>query len=140
MRKSFIRATLSPDMEIEVETHKRVELIDITDKAQNLVEKGSGILVAFVTHTTAGVYVNENEPGLTEDVLNMLDTLVPPQSYKHNRIDNNADSHLKAILVGNCAVIPIENGRLRLGTWQRLFFCEFDGPRRRKIHFTVVLS
>lgn len=124
-------------MEIEIKTNKRVELIDITDKAQSLVEK-SGILLAFVTHTTAGVYVNENEPGLVKDVLDMLDRLVPQQSYYHNKIDNNADSHLKAILVGNSAAIPVENGRLRLGTWQRLFFCEFDGPRQRKVHFTVI--
>lgn len=124
-------------MEIEIKTNKRVELIDITDRAQSLVEK-NGILLAFVTHTTAGLYVNENEPGLVKDVLNMLDRLVQQQSYYHNRIDNNADSHLKAILVGNSAAIPVENGRLRLGTWQRLFFCEFDGPRRRKVHFTVI--
>ncbi|MBU7048359.1 MAG: YjbQ family protein [Theionarchaea archaeon] len=125
-------------MEIEIRTTKRVELIDITDEAQKMVEKGSGILIAFVTHTTAGVYVNENEPGLREDVLGMLDRLVPPQSYNHNKIDNNADSHLKAILVGNSAVIPIENGKLCLGMWQRLFFCEFDGPRRRKVHVTCI--
>lgn len=125
-------------MEIEVKTNKRVELIDVTDKAQKMVDKSSGVLIAFVTHTTAGVYINENEPGLKEDVLNLLNQLVPQQSYKHNRIDNNADSHLKAILVGNSAVIPVENGRLRLGTWQRVFFCEFDGPRRRRLHFTFV--
>jgi secondary thiamine-phosphate synthase enzyme len=125
-------------MDIEIKTNKRVELIDITDEAQKMVEKGSGILIAFVTHTTAGVYINENEPGLKEDVLAMLDHVIPPQSYNHNKIDNNADSHLKAILVGNSTVIPIENGKLCLGTWQRLFFCEFDGPRRRKIHFTII--
>ena len=125
-------------MEIEIRTTKRVDLIDITDEAQKMVEKGSGILIAFVTHTTAGVYVNENEPGLREDVLGMLDRLVPPQSYNHNKIDNNADSHLKAILVGNSAVIPVEKGKLCLGMWQRLFFCEFDGPRRRKVHVTCI--
>ncbi|KYK33251.1 MAG: YjbQ family protein [Theionarchaea archaeon] len=125
-------------MEVEIKTSKRIELIDVTDKAQNMVNKDSGILIAFVTHTTAGIYINENESGLKEDVLNLLDQLVPPQSYHHNRIDNNADSHLKAILVGNSAVIPVENGKLRLGTWQRLFFCEFDGPRRRKLHFRIM--
>ncbi len=125
-------------MDIEVKTNKRVELIDVTEDAQRMVDKGSGVLIAFVTHTTAGIYINENEPGLKEDVLNMLNQLVPQQSYKHNRIDNNADSHLKAILVGNSAVIPVENGRLRLGTWQRLFFFEFDGPRRRRLHFKVI--
>ncbi len=125
-------------MEIEIKTSKRIELIDVTDNAQNAVNTDSGILIAFVTHTTAGIYINENESGLKKDVLNLLDQLVPQQSYHHNRIDNNADSHLKAILVGNSAVIPVENGKLRLGTWQRLFFCEFDGPRRRKLYFRIM--
>jgi secondary thiamine-phosphate synthase enzyme len=125
-------------MEIEVKTNKRIELIDITENAQRMVDTNSGVLLAFVTHTTAGIYVNENESGLKEDVLNILNRLVPQQSYSHNRIDNNADSHLKAILVGNSVAIPIEEGRLHLGTWQRLFFCEFDGPRRRKVHVTVI--
>lgn len=125
-------------MEIEIKTNKRVELIDMTDKAQKIVDIDSGVLVAFCTHTTAGVYINENESGLREDVLTVLDQLVPQQSYRHNRIDNNADSHLKAILVGNSAVIPVEKGRLRLGTWQRLFFCEFDGPRQRRLYFKVI--
>ncbi|MBU7026265.1 MAG: YjbQ family protein [Theionarchaea archaeon] len=125
-------------MEIEIKTNKRVELIDMTDKAQKIVDIDSGVLIAFCTHTTAGVYINENESGLREDVLTVLDQLVPQQSYRHNRIDNNADSHLKAILVGNSAVIPVENGRLQLGTWQRLFFCEFDGPRQRTLYFKVI--
>jgi secondary thiamine-phosphate synthase enzyme len=124
-------------MEIEIKTNKRVELIDITDRVQALVGT-DGIVLAFVTHTTAGVYVNENEPGLIADVVDMLDRLVPQKSYQHNRIDSNADSHLKAILVGNSAVIPVEQGKLRMGTWQRLFFCEFDGPRRRKVHVTCI--
>lgn len=125
-------------MELEITTTKRCELIDITDKIQKMVNTSTGIVLVFCTHTTAGIYVNENEPGLKEDVLTMLDAVVFKESYRHNKIDNNADSHLKAILVGNSAVVPIENGRLHLGTWQSLFFCEFDGPRRRKVHFMVV--
>jgi len=125
-------------MEIEIKTNQRIELIDITKEAQTMLDKETGVLVAYCTHTTAGIYVNENESGLKDDVLIMLEKLVPPQQYKHDRVDNNADSHLKAILIGNSAVIPVENGRLCLGTWQRLFFCEFDGPRRRKVHFTVI--
>jgi secondary thiamine-phosphate synthase enzyme len=125
-------------MDITVETHERIELIDITDEARKAITGTSGILVASVTHTTAGIYVNENESGLKEDVLNLLHTLVPPQEYQHNRIDNNADSHLKAILVGNSAVLPVVDNTLRLGTWQRIFFCEFDGPRHRTVHFTFI--
>jgi secondary thiamine-phosphate synthase enzyme len=125
-------------MEIKVTTQHRIELIDITHEARKAVTGNTGILVVSVTHTTAGIYINENEPGLKEDVLNLLDRLVPRQSYQHDRIDNNADSHLKTILVGNSAVVPVENGTLKLGTWQRLFFCEFDGPRHRTLHFTFV--
>ncbi|MBU7024779.1 MAG: YjbQ family protein [Theionarchaea archaeon] len=125
-------------MEIEIKTNQRIELIDVTKEAQTILDKETGVLVAYCTHTTAGIYVNENESGLRDDVLMILEKLVPPIQYKHDRVDNNADSHLKAILVGNSAVIPVENGKLCLGTWQRLFFCEFDGPRRRKVHFTVI--
>ncbi len=125
-------------MEIEVKTTQRTELIDITEHAQKAVTTDAGVLLAFATHTTAGIYLNENEPGLKEDILDLLERLVPPQPYHHNRIDNNADSHLKAILVGTSVAIPILNGSLHMGTWQRLFFCEFDGPRRRKVYFTVL--
>lgn len=125
-------------MELDITTQHRTELIDITDEARKAVTGNTGILVASVTHTTAGIYVNENEPGLRADVLALLDRLVPPQSYQHNRIDNNADSHLKAILVGNSVVVPIEKGTLKLGTWQRVFFCEFDGPRHRTVHFIFI--
>jgi secondary thiamine-phosphate synthase enzyme len=125
-------------MEIEIKTNQRIELIDITKEAQTMLDKETGVLVAYCTHTTAGIYVNENESGLKDDVLMMLEKLVPPLQYKHDRVDNNADSHLKAIFIGNSSVIPVESGRLCLGTWQRLFFCEFDGPRRRKVHFTVI--
>lgn len=125
-------------MDVEIKTNQRIELIDITEEAQNMLDIDTGVLVAYCTHTTASIYVNENESGLREDVLMMLEKLVPPLQYKHDRVDNNADSHLKAILIGNSAVIPVENGRLCLGTWQRLFFCEFDGPRRRKVHFMVI--
>ncbi|MBU6996527.1 MAG: YjbQ family protein [Theionarchaea archaeon] len=125
-------------MEIEIRTSKRTELIDITEEAQSMLERGTGVLVAYCTHTTAGIYVNENEAGLKEDILALLDKLVPPRSYNHDKVDHNADSHLKAVLIGNSAIIPVENGRLRLGTWQRLFFCELDGPRQRKVHFTLL--
>ncbi|MGD2250928.1 MAG: secondary thiamine-phosphate synthase enzyme YjbQ [Candidatus Methanofastidiosia archaeon] len=125
-------------MDITIKTNQRVELIDITQKVEKVLDTNSGILLVYCTHTTAGVYVNENESGLTHDVIDVLNQLVPPKNYQHNRIDNNADSHLKAILIGNSAVIPVRNGRLQLGTWQKVFFCEFDGPRSRKVSLTVV--
>ncbi|MBU7014776.1 MAG: YjbQ family protein [Theionarchaea archaeon] len=125
-------------MEIEIRTSQRVELIDITERAQSILENNTGLLAVYCTHTTAGICVNENESGLKEDIVVLLETLVSHGSYKHDRVDNNADSHLKAILIGNSAIIPMENGRLSLGTWQRLFFCEFDGPRKRKVHFMTI--
>lgn len=125
-------------MEIHIRTSKRIELCDITEEAQKMVENSSGLLIAFVTHTTAGICINENEPGLKNDILSLLERLVPPQAYEHNRIDDNADSHLKAILVGSSVTIPVKEGTLQLGTWQRVFFCEFDGPRSRKVNFVFV--
>lgn len=125
-------------MDITIKTNQRVELIDITQKVEKVLDRKSGILCVYCTHTTAGVYVNENESGLKKDVLDLLSQLVPPKDYQHDRIDNNADSHLKAILIGNSTVIPVKNGQLQLGTWQKLFFCEFDGPRQRKVSITVI--
>ena len=80
-------------MKISVETHTRIELTDITDEVRKAVGESSGILVIWVSHTTAGIYVNENESGLREDVLTLLEKLVPPQNYHHNRIDNNVNSY-----------------------------------------------
>jgi secondary thiamine-phosphate synthase enzyme len=127
---------------IEVKTNKRVEIIDITDEVRRIVEKSDvkeGIAVVYTTHTTTAIIINENESRLKEDILNILEKLIPTGAgYKHDEIDNNADAHLRAILLGNSVVIPIENGRLCLGTWQRIMFVELDGPRSRRVLVKVV--
>ena len=122
---------------IEIRTSKRVEVIDITSEVQKEVEKSgvkNGIAVVYTQHTTAAVIINENESGLREDIEFVLDRLIPRGAgYMHDTIDNNADSHLRAILLGNSVVVPITDGKLDLGTWQRIMFVELDGPRIRKV-------
>ncbi|RLI86839.1 MAG: YjbQ family protein [Archaeoglobales archaeon] len=127
---------------IEIKTNRRVELIDITERVREIVERSDvedGIVVIYTRHTTTAVIINENERGLMEDVIVTLERLIPTQAgYIHDRIDDNADSHLRSILLGNSVVIPITNGKLDLGTWQRIIFVELDGPRNRRVVVKVV--
>jgi len=99
---------------------------------------GDGICLVTCLHSTACIYVNENESGLRQDVLDMLDRIVPQGGWAHDRIDNNARAHLKSTLIGMSSAIPLRDGRLLLGTWQQIFFAEFDGPRKRRVAVTVV--
>ena len=127
---------------IEIKTSRRIEIVDITDKVREIVEKHDvtdGIVVVYTKHTTTAIIINENESGLKEDIISILEKLVPSRAgYMHDRIDNNADSHLRAILLGNSVVVPITNGRLDLGTWQRIMFIELDGPRTRRVVVKVI--
>ncbi|MDP2841091.1 MAG: secondary thiamine-phosphate synthase enzyme YjbQ [Candidatus Methanoperedens sp.] len=129
---------------MDIQTTTRTELIDITDRVRAVVKESGtkdGICVISTRHTTSGIIVNENERGLRKDTLEMLETLVPEnKSYAHNQIDNNADSHLRAVLLGNSATIPIEDGHLVLGTWQSIFFVELDGPRTRNVNIKIIGS
>ena len=129
---------------MDIQTTTRTELIDITDRVRAAVKESGikdGICVISTRHTTSGITVNENERGLRADILEMLETLVPEnKSYAHNQIDNNADSHLRAVLLGNSATIPIGDGHLVLGTWQSIFFVELDGPRNRSVNVKIVES
>lgn len=127
---------------MKIDTNLAVELIDITDNVLEDVNKSSirsGICVISTPHTTTAIVINENEPGLLSDMFNLLNKLVPPGAgYNHDRIDNNADSHLRAMLLGSSETIPIVDGKLVLGTWQRIFFVELDGPRQRKANITLI--
>ncbi len=127
---------------IEIRTSKRVEIVDITSEVQKEVDKSGvkeGIAVVYTQHTTTAIIINENESGLKEDIVLVLDKLIPRGAgYMHDTIDNNADSHLRAILLGNSVVVPITNGRLDLGTWQRIMFVELDGPRTRRVVVKVI--
>ncbi|NPA86498.1 MAG: YjbQ family protein [Candidatus Diapherotrites archaeon] len=127
---------------LTVSTRKRVDVLDITESARLFVEEigaEAGLLNVFVPHTTAGVILNEAEAGLLEDLKELLERLVPElHPYAHNKIDNNAHAHLRTILLGSSVVIPVEAGRLSLGTWQRILLIESDGPRSRHVILTYV--
>lgn len=125
---------------INVETRTRIEMVDMTSSVQKEVSKSDisdGVCMVYVPHTTAGVTINEGaDPSVCQDILTKLTELVPPDAgYRH--MEGNSDSHIKASLVGNSVSVLVENGRLVLGTWQKIFFCEFDGPRSRKTYFRI---
>jgi secondary thiamine-phosphate synthase enzyme len=117
-----------------VETDARTQVIDVTDRVRAAVpDDTTGVCTVFVEHTTAGVVVNEAESNLVDDTENFLDELVPDEGHAHDALDGNADSHLRATLVGSDVSIPVEEGELVLGTWQSVLFVECDGPRRRNV-------
>ncbi len=125
---------------LEVETSGRVQLVDITDRVRVLAA-GSGIKEGvahiFVPHTTAAITINENaDPTVAGDMTTALERLVPRGGdYQH--AEGNSDAHIKASLLGSSATVLISQGKLLLGTWQGIFFCEFDGPRRRKVWVSI---
>ncbi len=118
-----------------IQTSRRNEFIDITAQIQDLVEEVSeGVATVFVPHTTTAVTINENaDPAVPRDILKKLEELIPQQgNYSH--MEGNSDAHIKASLFGSSVRVIIKDGRLLLGTWQAIFFCEFDGPRTRKFY------
>ncbi len=121
---------------ISVRTNKRNELIDVTDKVRELIEKAgmkNGVAVVVVPHTTAGITVNENaDPSVKKDIENTLNKLVP-EGAGYSHAEGNPDSHIKSSLVGHSVMLIIENGEVQSGAWQGIMFCEFDGPRNREI-------
>ena len=122
-------------IEITVRTRSREDMVDITPKLEEIVRKNNfknGILYIYVPHTTAGITVNENaDPSVKVDIMSKLSELVP-RSGNYHHLEGNADAHIKASIVGSSLTIFVEGGRLVLGTWQGVFFCEFDGPRTRR--------
>jgi secondary thiamine-phosphate synthase enzyme len=118
-----------------IQTSRRNEFIDITAQIQELVEDVSeGVATVFVPHTTTAVTINENaDPAVPRDILKKLEELIPQQdNYSH--MEGNSDAHIKASLFGSSVRVIIKDGQLLLGTWQAIFFCEFDGPRTRKFY------
>lgn len=128
--------------EINIKTSKRMELVNITQKVKDIVKASGiseGIVNVFTRHTTSAIFINENESRLLGDFEKVIEKLIPMGgSYGHNAIDNNADSHLRAMIIGGSQSIPLIGGSLDLGTWQSIFFVEFDGPRRRRVRVTVI--
>ena len=123
-------------------TGSRNEMVEVTDRLQRLVRSNNlleGMIVAYVPHTTAAVTINENaDPDVRHDMLQKLSTLVPQREPYYRHGEGNSDSHVKASLVGNSVTVLVERGKLVLGRWQGVYFCEFDGPRERQIMFKVV--
>lgn len=124
-------------------TSERVEFINITDQCERvLAESGirEGLMLVSAMHITASIWVNDNEPGIWKDAQEFLASLVPyNKPYRHNRTgEDNADAHLKNILVGHEATIPITGGRMDFGPWQQVFYCEFDGRRRKRVVVKII--
>ena len=123
-------------IEISVSTGRRTELVDITTEISKAVRQAgaeNALCTIFVPHTTAAVTINENaDPDVIKDIIRTLDKLIPLNDhYRH--LEGNAAAHVKSSLLGASQTVFIENGDLVLGTWQSIFFCEFDGPRTRKV-------
>jgi secondary thiamine-phosphate synthase enzyme len=126
---------------VQLETRWRVEFLDFTARLAKMVEASEvvhGVCHVFVPHTTAAILINENDdPALQKDLDKFLARLAPSsEAYHHN--DGNCDAHLKAALIGNSKTLLIEDRRLVLGRWQGVFFCEFDGPRRRELRVKII--
>lgn len=120
----------------ELKTAKPTEMIEISSSIQELLKKYGpvdGVCYIYVPHTTAGVTINENaDPAVQHDILLVLNNIIrPDEPYRH--AEGNSPAHVKATLTGSSATVLVENGRLILGTWQGIYFCEYDGPRRRRV-------
>jgi len=128
---------------IEVPTRSRTQFVEITDRLRHLVAKSgmsNGALMLYIPHTTAGCTINENaDPDVVRDMTMFIDELIP-QSPKFRHAEGNSDSHLKSSFFGSSLLVPIENGKLVLGTWQGIYFCEFDGPRKRQAYVTLLAA
>jgi len=128
-------------MTLSISTRSRTEFVPLAERirgeAASLL-RGSGVLHAYVPHTTAGICVNEGyDPDVVEDLTRVLDRLVPWKAdYRHS--EGNTAAHVKSILVGSSVTIPVRDGKLQLGRWQEIFFCEFDGPRTRTLTLSFV--
>lgn len=126
---------------LTVETHARAELVDVTQRLQQAVATGGvrhGVLIASVPHTTAGITINENaDPSVRRDIVMALARLVP-DDLPFTHLEGNSGAHVKASLMGSSVTVPIDDGRLQLGTWQGIYLAEFDGPRRRRLVVTLL--
>ena len=121
---------------LSIKTSRRIQLIDVTDLVRDLVRENGwddGAICLFVPHTTAGITINEGaDPAVRSDIEETLSQLIPYRgSYRH--AEGNSDAHIKTTLTGNSSLVILEDGNLKLGTWQSIFYCEYDGPRTRSL-------
>lgn len=130
---------MSQFFSVDVKSNQRVEFIDITARVKECLTGSGvreGVAVIYVPHTTAGITINENaDPSVPRDIIAGLAGLVPEYDYLH--AEGNSDAHIKASLMGSSVTVIIKDGRPLLGTWQGIFFCEFDGPRNRKVWINI---
>jgi secondary thiamine-phosphate synthase enzyme len=129
--------------QLTVKTQSQTEMIDMTQKVRNAIEAAGfqdGLCVLYVPHTTAGITINESaDPSVRRDILAVLNQMVPWQAdYRH--MEGNSPAHIKSTLAGASQLVVVENGQMVLGTWQGIFFCEFDGPRTRKLLIKFIPS
>ncbi|OEG00148.1 hypothetical protein BHF71_05970 [Vulcanibacillus modesticaldus] len=127
---------------ISIQTTKRDEMIEITSEINKLIKQEKiekGIVVVYCPHTTAGITINENaDPDVIHDILMRLDEVFPWYHSRDRHIEGNSAAHLKASTIGSSQTVIIEDGKLTLGTWQGIYFCEFDGPRRRNYYVKII--
>lgn len=127
--------------EFHIQTPGQDAFIDITDRVEKIIGASSvksGVCAVFVPHTTAGVTINENaDPSVRRDIIKTLEKAIPNNAY-YEHSEGNSPAHIKASLMGSSAIVFIQNGSLSLGAWQGIYFCEFDGPRRRKVMIKVI--
>ena len=125
---------------VSVKTRSRVDMVDITSLIQGEVSRAGvteGFCLVYVPHTTAGITINEGaDPAVCLDIMAKLNEMVP-QDPRYRHAEGNSDSHIKASLTGSSVTVLVEKARLVLGTWQKIFFCEFDGPRSRKVYIRL---
>lgn len=126
---------------LQISTHSQVEFIDITDTIQRVISDSkvsSGLCQIFIPHTTAAITINENaDPSVRRDIINELNKVIPfDDNYHHS--EGNSAAHIKSSLLGCSLTVIIEENRLQLGTWQGIYFCEFDGPRQRKVWVKII--
>lgn len=125
-----------------LQTSRRDEIVDITPEVERAVRESgvqNGLAVVYCPHTTAGIAVNENaDPDVKRDILTRLDEVFPWAHAKDRHAEGNTAAHVKAVAVGTSQTLIVAEGRLLLGTWQGIYFCEFDGPRRRRYHVKII--
>ncbi|MGB8226498.1 MAG: secondary thiamine-phosphate synthase enzyme YjbQ [Sedimentisphaerales bacterium] len=126
---------------LSVGTNRRCELIDITDKIQGMIDKAgisNGSVIIYCPHTTAAITINENaDPDVVHDILLTLSELVPQDRSGYQHSEGNSDAHVKSSIIGCSETVLVSSGKMKLGTWQGIYFCEFDGPRRRTVHVQI---
>ena len=125
-----------------IKTRHRSEMIDVTDRVQKALHVQGvkdGIAIVYIPHTTAAVTINENaDPDVKHDLLKKLEEVIPNRETYYQHGEGNSDSHLKTQLTGNSVMVIIDEGKLVLGTWQGIYFCEFDGPREREMLIKII--